>query len=99
MIDLEGRIADVIAEFVRDGGPVRVSEIAAAIQAELVRASTVTTEAELNALPAKTVIHDRDGEVFVYEDELERGWFYPGDDDPLPSRMIDLPATVLFRPV
>lgn len=70
---------------------------------EDVRASTVTTEAELNALPVGSVVRVREGFVI----EKERGWVIHQNNTRTyrdrwvgaNGRDITIPAQVLFRPV
>lgn len=78
--------------------------VAAAVQAELVRASTVTTEAELNALPEGTLIES--GTFILRHRRRIKQWQQVMRTDGEPCHPYDMepadvpvPATVLFRPV
>lgn len=82
--------------------------VAAAVQAELVRASTVTTEAELNALPEFTVIgapvRDDDGTIAARVPFLKspEGTWYSGSEEVTDEELSQLfnegNPIVLFRP-
>lgn len=69
--------------------------VAAAVQAELARANSVTTVEELDALPYNTILLDSDGDVYVVGD------FNPVNLCAVGAAMNEppaLPAIVLFRP-
>jgi hypothetical protein len=91
-------IADALSEldepFGHQGGiPAAASLIADA----LVRASTVTTEAELNALPEGTVVQSEQGGT--WEKSACNLWYETGSRRSHETADISLSARVLHRPV
>ena len=62
------------------------------------QARTITTIAQLDALPVGTVVRDHEADIMVYgpTGEGESAWWYDGD--PYRANEVDLPALVVWRP-
>lgn len=59
---------------------------------------TITTRAQLDALPVGTVVRDHEADIMVYgpTGEGESSWWYDGD--PHRANEVDLPALVVWTP-
>lgn len=82
---------------------VALTAINVALAAGYTKPRTISTVAELDALPPESVIQSDAGLIYEkYADEDGREydyWLLPGEQRPQPATKIDLPATVLSSPV